>query len=69
MTYIGMPSDSFDNIVIKMTRVAKQASDYIISVFQPTQDVCGEGYLRALVLLGAQVKVLDPVVMSSRRGL
>lgn len=68
MTHIGMPPDLLNSLVVKVTRVAHEASDDVVCVLEAIEDVRRERELGALsqlhaVILALGVDALHPRVM------
>jgi translation initiation factor IF-1 len=67
-TYIWVPADGLDGLVVKVARVADHAADDVVCVLQPVEDLRRHGELRPLAQLHALagalcVDALDPVVV------
>ena len=52
-TYIWVPSDGLDRLVVKMTRVADQTADDVVCVLQAVKHLGGDGELGPLSQLHA----------------
>lgn len=65
-----MPPDLLDDVLVKVTRVAQQPTNYVERVLQTAEDIGGDRDLRPLAELGSpglrlKVDLLDPVMMGS----
>jgi hypothetical protein len=67
-TYVWVPADGLDGLVVKVTRVTSHAADDVVCVLEAVKDVGCDGELRPLsqlhALVGALgVDALHPVVV------
>lgn len=51
LTHIGVPSDLFNDVLVEVAGVAKEAASNVVGVLQTLEDLDGDGLLRALAKL------------------
>jgi hypothetical protein len=68
VTYIWVPSDGLDGLVVEVTRVTEHATDDVVCVLETIKDLGCHGELRSLsqlhaLALALGVDALHPVVV------
>ena len=73
-TYIGVPPDLLDDLLVKVARIAQEVLANLVGVLQAAEDIANQGHLAALLKVGALrlpggVDLLDPGVVRRDGGL